>query len=39
MAEYFENEIFAGIDELSLLVVRLSQAAQYGHGEYPLNFV
>ncbi|KIR34896.1 nuclear export factor [Cryptococcus deuterogattii MMRL2647] len=31
MAEYFENEIFAGIDELSLLVVRLSQAAQYGH--------
>ncbi|KAE8542713.1 hypothetical protein D1P53_001495 [Cryptococcus gattii VGV] len=31
MAEYFENEIFAGIDELSLLIVRLSQAAQYGH--------
>lgn len=26
-----------GIDELSLLVVRLSQAAQYGHGEYSLN--
>lgn len=28
-----------GIDELSLLVVRLSQAAQYGHGEYSLNFI
>ncbi|OXG49344.1 nuclear export factor [Cryptococcus neoformans] len=31
VAGYFENKIFMGIDELSLLIVRLSQAAQYGH--------